>query len=73
MRESISVIFFISIPLTVFFMLEAKNSILLLGGNEYVEATVANANANAYIADFWFFKYHRESDFNPNGERENIL
>lgn len=41
MRESISVIFFISIPLTVFFMLEAKNSILLLGGNEYVEATVA--------------------------------
>ena len=40
LRESISVIFFISIPLTVFFLIEARDSILLLGGNKYLDATL---------------------------------
>ena len=53
-------------------MLEAKNSILLLGGNEYVEA-IAMQMLMPNIADFWFFKYHRESDFNPNRGERNIL
>ena len=40
LRESISVIFLISIPLTVFFLIEARDSILLLGGNKYLDATL---------------------------------
>lgn len=40
LKKSIVVIFMLSIPLTVFFILEAKDSILLLGGENYTGATL---------------------------------
>ena len=41
LKESSAVIFFIAIPLMVFFIVEAKDSILLLGGSQYLPATLA--------------------------------
>lgn len=40
LKKSIVVIFMLSIPLSVFFNMEARNSILLLGGEDYVGATL---------------------------------
>lgn len=40
LKKSIVVIFLLSIPLSVFFIMEARNSILLLGGEDYVGATL---------------------------------
>lgn len=37
-KKSISIIFLISIPLTFFFIVEARDSILLFGGADYVDA-----------------------------------
>ncbi|HGZ7304987.1 TPA: polysaccharide biosynthesis C-terminal domain-containing protein, partial [Streptococcus pneumoniae] len=41
LRKSSTVIFMISIPLTIFFMIKAKESILLLGGEQYIQAVLA--------------------------------
>ena len=39
-KRSVSIIFMISIPLTFFFIIEAYDCILLLGGRDYAEATL---------------------------------
>lgn len=39
-KKSVSIILMISIPLTVFFIFEARDCILLLGGREYIDATI---------------------------------
>lgn len=39
-RKSVSIIFMISIPLTFFFMLEATDCIAILGGKDYLDATL---------------------------------
>ncbi|HGQ4621916.1 TPA: flippase [Streptococcus pneumoniae] len=41
LRKSSTIIFMISIPLTIFFMIKAKESILLLGGEQYIQAVLA--------------------------------
>ena len=41
LRESSTIIFMISIPLTIFFIIKAKESILLLGGEQYMQAVLA--------------------------------
>ncbi|RHB40474.1 flippase [Enterocloster aldenensis] len=40
LKKSISMIFMLSVPLTVFFIINAKNSLLLLGGHEYENAVL---------------------------------
>ena len=40
LNKSFSVILMISIPLTIFFIFEARDSIIILGGNDYVDATL---------------------------------
>lgn len=40
LRKSISIIFMISIPLTSFFILEAKDSVIILGGQDYSDASL---------------------------------
>lgn len=40
LKKSMSIIFLISVPLTIYFMAEARDSILLLGGSDYVDAIV---------------------------------
>lgn len=40
LKKSTSIIFMIAIPLTAFFIIEAKDSILLLGGEDYLDATL---------------------------------
>lgn len=39
-KKSVSIILMISIPLTFFFIIEARECILLLGGQDYIEATL---------------------------------
>ena len=41
LKESSAVIFFIAIPLVAFFIVEAQNSIQLLGGEKYISATLS--------------------------------
>lgn len=40
LRKSISIIFFIALPLATFFFIEARDVILILGGKNYVDATL---------------------------------
>ncbi len=40
LKKSISIIFMISLPLTIFFIIEAKDSVLLLGGSDYINAAL---------------------------------
>ena len=39
-KKSISIIFMISVPLTLFFILDAYDCIVILGGKEYLDATL---------------------------------
>ena len=38
LKKSISTIFMISVPLTIFFILEAKDCVLILGGEKYIDS-----------------------------------
>lgn len=40
LKKSFSIILMISIPLTAFFILEARDSVFILGGNDYTDATL---------------------------------
>lgn len=40
LKKSISIIFFIALPLTCFFFVEANDVVLVLGGRDYVDATL---------------------------------
>lgn len=40
LKKSFSIILMISIPLAVFFIFEAKDSVVILGGEDYVDATL---------------------------------
>lgn len=40
LKKSFSVILMISIPLTIFFIFEAKDSVIILGGKDYIDATL---------------------------------
>jgi len=58
LRESSTIIFMISIPLTIFFMIKAKESILLLGGEQYFMRAVSigaivNLCLNLLLMPIW--------------------
>lgn len=38
LKKSISIIFMISIPITIFFIISARDCVLILGGEEYIES-----------------------------------
>lgn len=40
LKKSISIIFFIAFPLVTFFFIEAKDVVLVLGGKDYIDATL---------------------------------
>jgi O-antigen/teichoic acid export membrane protein len=41
LKKSTSIILMISIPLTLFFISEAKDTIMILGGNDYIKAAIS--------------------------------